>query len=141
MSELQMLPTWLDAGAAALSGAAPPAPTLAAAMPGLAAAQSLTPLQRLQRVQQSGLAECAGAAEPVYLAWRRFLRGHGPSVLVIDATGPDAKALGIGHRARPRPVAAGGGPADRGRPARQPQGRTSPAARADGPRSGLPECR
>ncbi len=94
MSELQMLPTWLDAGAAALSGAAPPAPTLAAAMPGLAAAQALTPLQRLQRVQQSGLAECAGAAEPVYLAWRRFLRGHGPSVLVIDATGPDAKALG-----------------------------------------------
>ena len=55
--------------------------------------------------------------------------------------GPRREGPRIGHRARPRPVAAGGGPADRGRPARQPQGRTSPAARADGPRSGLPECR
>ncbi len=89
-----MLPPWLDAEAAALAGAAPPAPTLAGAMPGLAGAQSLTPLQRLHRVQQAGLAECGGAGEPVHLAWRRFLRGHGPSVLVIDATGFDVRARG-----------------------------------------------
>ena len=68
----------------------PPAQTLARALPGLAQAQSLTPLQRLQRVQESGLAECGGAGEPIYLAWRQFLRGRGPSVLVIDATGFDA---------------------------------------------------
>ena len=62
MSELalQMLPAWLDADAAALAGAVPPAATLAGAMPGLAKAQSMTPLQRLQRVQQAGLAECGG---------------------------------------------------------------------------------
>ena len=94
MSELRTLPAWLDAGAAALSGAAPPAPTLEGALPGLARAQSLTPLQRLQRVQQSGLAECGGAGEPIHLAWRQFLRGRGPSVLVIDATGFDARARG-----------------------------------------------
>ncbi|MCK7577579.1 MAG: hypothetical protein MZV65_18420 [Chromatiales bacterium] len=64
------------------------------ALPGLAQAQSLTPLQRLQRLQQSGLAECGGAGEPIYLAWRQFLRGHGPSVLVIDATGLDVRARG-----------------------------------------------
>ena len=94
MSELQPLPTWLDAGAAALAGAEPPAQTLAAALPGLARAQSLTPMQRLQRVRESGLAESSGAGEPVALAWRRFLRGHGPSVLVIDATGLDVRARG-----------------------------------------------
>ena len=54
----------------------------------------MTPLQRLQRVQQSGLAECGGAGEPIHLAWRQFLRGRGPSVLVIDATGFDARARG-----------------------------------------------
>ncbi len=94
MSELQLLPAWLDAGAAILAGATPPAPTLDAALPGLALAQSLTPYQRLQRLQSSALAECGGAGEPVYLAWRQFLRGHGPSVLVIDATGLDVRALG-----------------------------------------------
>ena len=94
MSELQMLPAWLDAGAAALAGAVPPAQTLAGALPGFTQAQSLTPLQRLQRVQESGLAECGGAGEPIYLAWRQFLRGHGPSVLVIDATGLDVRARG-----------------------------------------------
>ena len=72
----------------------PPAQTLAGALPGLAQAQSLTPLQRLQRVQESGLAECGGAGEPIYLAWRQFLRGHGPSVLVIDATDFDVRARG-----------------------------------------------
>ena len=94
MSELQLLPAWLDADAAALSGAVPPAPTLAGALPGLAKAQSLAPLQRLQRVQQAGLAECGPAGEPIHLAWRHFLRGHGPSVLVIDATSFDVRARG-----------------------------------------------
>ena len=51
-------------------------------------------MQRLQRVRESGLAESSGAGEPVALAWRRFLRGHGPSVLVIDATGLDVRARG-----------------------------------------------
>ena len=63
-------------------------------MPGLARAQSMTPLQRLHRLQESGLAECGGAGEPIHLAWRQFLRGRGPSVLVIDATGLDAHARG-----------------------------------------------
>jgi NADH-quinone oxidoreductase subunit F len=94
MSELQLLPAWLDADAAALSGAVAPAATLAAALPGLAKAQSLTPLQRLQRVQQSVLAECGAAGDPIHLAWRQFVRGHGPSVLVIDATSYDERARG-----------------------------------------------
>jgi NADH-quinone oxidoreductase subunit F len=94
MSELQMLPPWLDAGAAGLAGMAPPPQTLEGAMPGLAHAQPLTPLLRLQRLQGSGLVECGGAGEPVHLAWRQFLRGHGPSTLVIDATDLDARARG-----------------------------------------------
>ena len=95
MSDLLLLPAWLDAGAATLAGAAPPAQTLDAALPGLAQAQSLTPAQRLQRLQASGLAECGRAGEPIYLAWRQFLRGNGPSVLVIDATGLDSRELGM----------------------------------------------
>ena len=94
MSELRILPTWLDADAAALAGAVPPAQTLAGALPGLAQAQSLAPVQRLQRVRESGLAESSGAGESVALTWRRFLRGHGPSALVIDATGLDVRARG-----------------------------------------------
>ena len=94
MSDLRTLPAWLDPGASSLSGAAPPAPTLEGAMPGLARAQSMTPLQRLHRLQESGLAECGGAGEPIHLAWRQFLRGRGPSVLVIDATGLDARSRG-----------------------------------------------
>jgi NADPH-dependent glutamate synthase beta subunit-like oxidoreductase/ferredoxin/NADH:ubiquinone oxidoreductase subunit F (NADH-binding) len=94
MSDLQMLPKWLDAGAAALAGTVPPAQTLSGAMPGLARAQSLTPLQRLHCLQASGLAECGGAGEPIHLAWRQFLRGRGPSVLVIDATSFDVRARG-----------------------------------------------
>jgi len=90
----RLLPDWLDADAAALSGAVAPAATLAAALPGLDRARSLSALQRLQLVQRSGLAEWGGAGEPVHLAWRRFLRGHGPSVLVIDATSFDPRALG-----------------------------------------------
>ena len=141
MSELRVLPAWLDAGANALSGAAPPAPTLEGALPGLARAQSLTPLQRLQRLQQSGLAECGGAGEPIHLAWRQFLRGRGPSVLVIDATGVRRALPRLGRRPRRRAVAARRGGSDRGRPARQPQGRAAPAGGADRPRGGPPERR
>ena len=139
MSDPQMLPTWLDAGAAALAGAVPPAQTLAGALPGLAQAQSLTPAQRLQRVQESGLAECGGAGEPIYLAWRQFLRGRGPSVLVIDATDFDARALGSAAvlesatwlLAEGVLIAAGL------RDSRT--GGTAPAGRADGARSRVPE--
>ncbi len=92
--ELQVLPAWLDADAAALSGAVPPAATLAEALPGFAKARSLLPVQRLQRLQESTLAECGGAGEPIFLAWRQFLRGHGPSRVVIDATGFDVRARG-----------------------------------------------
>ena len=96
MSELRMLPTWLDEDAAALAGAVPPASTLEGALPGLTQARALMPLERLHRLQKSGLAECGGAGEPIHLAWRQFLRSHGPSVLVIDATGFDVR-----HAARP----------------------------------------
>jgi NADPH-dependent glutamate synthase beta subunit-like oxidoreductase len=94
MSELANLPAWLNAGPEALSGYAPPAPTLEGALPGLARAQSLAPVQRLQLVRESRLAESNGAGESVALTWRQFLRGHGPSTLVIDATGLDARARG-----------------------------------------------
>ncbi len=94
MSEVQMLPPWLDANAAALAGAVPPAPTFSGALPGLARAQGLNPLQRLQYLQESGLAECGCAGEPLYQAWRQFLRGHGASVLVVDAAGLDPRARG-----------------------------------------------
>ncbi len=94
MSDLQMLPAWLDAGAAALAGAVPPAPTFAGALPGLSAAQALSPLQRLQRVQEAGLAECGYTGEPIYHVWRQFIRGRGAAALVVDATSLDARALG-----------------------------------------------
>ena len=94
MSDLQMLPAWLDIGAAALAGSVPPAKTITDALPGFAQAQSLTPLQRLQRVQESGLSECSGAGEPIYVAWRQFLRSRGSSALVIDATSLDPRARG-----------------------------------------------
>jgi NADH-quinone oxidoreductase subunit F len=79
------LPAWLDAGAAV-----PPAPTF----PGLDRARGMNPLQRLALLQASGLAECGYAGEPLYLAWRRFLRGHGASVLVVDAAALDSRARG-----------------------------------------------
>ncbi|MBP0464199.1 FAD-dependent oxidoreductase [Roseomonas sp. PWR1] len=92
MSDLPSLPAWLAAGDAGLSGAAPPAPTLDAALPGYAHARALSPLQRLQVLQGASLAECGGGGEPVHLEWRRFLRGHGPSTLVVDATAFDERA-------------------------------------------------
>ena len=88
MNERQWLPAWLD------PGTVPPPVTLDAALPGLTRAQSLHPLQRLQQLQASGLGECGAAGEPVHIAWRQFLRGHGPSVLVIDATDRDPRAHG-----------------------------------------------
>ena len=94
MSELHDLPAWLDVGAAVLAGSVPPGSTLEAALPGLAIARTLTPLQRMQRLQASGLAECGAAGEPVYAAWRQFLRDHGSSVLVIDATSFDIRESG-----------------------------------------------
>ena len=94
MTDLAVLPAWLDAGGAVLDGAVAPAATLADSLPGLSRAREMGPLQRLQHVQQAGLAECGPAGEPVYVAWRQFLRGHGPSTLVIDATGLDARAQG-----------------------------------------------
>jgi NADH-quinone oxidoreductase subunit F len=94
MSDLQMLPAWLDAGAAALAGAVPPAPTFAGALPGLSHALLLNPLQRLQRLQESGLAECGFTGEPLYHSWRQFLRGHGVSTLVVDAAGLDPRERG-----------------------------------------------
>ena len=94
MSDLELLPAWLDAGAATLAGAPAPAQTLSGALPGLDRAQGLTPYQRLQYLQASGLASCSGAGAPVSASWRQFLRGHGPSVLVIDATDLDPRSRG-----------------------------------------------
>ncbi|HZV55521.1 MAG TPA: FAD-dependent oxidoreductase [Rhodocyclaceae bacterium] len=94
MSDITKLPAWLDAGAAALAGGVSPALTLAGPLPGLTQAQALNPLQRLQRLQESGLAECGFAGEPLYHAWRQFLRGHGASLLVVDAAGLDGRAQG-----------------------------------------------
>jgi hypothetical protein len=109
MSELHILPDWLDTSAAALAGSVPPAASLADALPGLTQARTLTPVQRLQRLQQSGLAECGAAGEPIHFAWRQFLRGHGPSVLVIDATDFDTRARGSAAvlKTAPRLVAEG----------------------------------
>jgi NADPH-dependent glutamate synthase beta subunit-like oxidoreductase/ferredoxin len=94
MSELRMLPTWLESDAAVLAGSITHAPNLESALPGLTQARELTPLERLQRLQKSGLAESGAAGEPIYLAWRQFLRSRAPSVLVIDATGFDSHARG-----------------------------------------------
>lgn len=92
MSDLQILPAWLDADAAALAGTVAPALPLAGALPGLNQARQLNPLQCLQRLQESGLTRCGYSGEPLYLAWRQYLRGHGASRLVIDATSLDARA-------------------------------------------------
>ena len=94
MSDLPQRPSWLDG--TVMAGSVAPAATLERAMPGLHRAQSLAPLERLRVLQQSGLAECGPAGEPIHLAWREFLRGHGPSALVIDATQLDARAHGAG---------------------------------------------
>ena len=56
MSEPKILPAWLDADAAALAGAEPPAQTLAGALPGLARAQSWRPF--------SGFSACGSRALP-----------------------------------------------------------------------------
>jgi len=94
MSDINTLPPWLDQDAAALAGNAPPATTVAGALPAYTSALELTPLERLQKIQASGITECGTSGEPVHLAWRQFLRGYGPSTLVIDATSPDINAQG-----------------------------------------------
>lgn len=94
MSEESTLPAWLDYSAAALAGVVEPRSSLETALPGYTHAQTMTAMQRLQRLQESGLCECGGSGEPVYFAWRQFIRGRGPSVLVIDATNFDDRALG-----------------------------------------------
>ena len=88
------LPSWLDHEAATLAGAVPPGNTIAGALPAYTKALSMSPLERLQRIQHSGISECGSSGEPVHLAWRQFIRGHGPSVLVIDATFLDIHSLG-----------------------------------------------
>ena len=95
MSDHLHLPSWLDQGAATLAGAIPPADTFADSLPAFTRAISLTPLQRLQLIQESGITECGYSGEPVHLAWRQFLRGHGNSVLVIDATLQDQHSLAL----------------------------------------------
>ena len=60
-------------------------------------------MQRLQRLQESGLAECGASGEPIYMAWRQFLRGRGPSVLVIDATDFDSRSHGSARVIRDAP--------------------------------------
>lgn len=94
MSGISMLPSWLDHEAATLAGAVPPGFTIAGALPAYTKALSMSPLERLQRIQQSGLFECGSSGEPIHLAWRQFIRGHGTSVLVIDATFLDIHSLG-----------------------------------------------
>ena len=92
MSAVQTLPGWLDQDAAALAGPVPPGRTLAGALPGLAQARELTPLQRLQRAQDSGLAESSGSGEPTLCGLAPVSARRLPTVLVIDATGLDARA-------------------------------------------------
>ena len=94
MNDLLHLPSWLDQEAATLAGAIPPADTFADSLPAFTRAISMTPLQRLQLIQEAGITEYGYSGEPVHLAWRRFLRGQGDSVLVIDATMHDQHSLG-----------------------------------------------
>jgi NADPH-dependent glutamate synthase beta subunit-like oxidoreductase/formate hydrogenlyase subunit 6/NADH:ubiquinone oxidoreductase subunit I len=89
-----ILPSWLDHDAATLAGVIPPAQTIADALPAFTNALSMTPLERLKRIQESGISECGASGEPIHLAWRQFLRGYGPSALVIDATSLDIHAQG-----------------------------------------------
>jgi NADPH-dependent glutamate synthase beta subunit-like oxidoreductase len=94
MSQPGDLPSWLDPDAGSHFGFTAPAATVAGSLPGYARAESMTALQRLAVVQASGRAECGGAGEPIAQAWRDFLRGHGPSTLVVEATGFDERAQG-----------------------------------------------
>ena len=103
MSGVARLPTWLKASDAILVGSVSSVKTLDGALPGLAQAQKLTSMQRLQRLQESGLTECGASGEPIYMAWRQFLRGRGPSVLVIDATDFDSRSHGSARILRDAP--------------------------------------
>ena len=94
MTDNIKLPSWLDRGAATLAGSVPPSNSFAGALPAYTKALSMSPLERLQRIQQSGISECGASGEPIHLAWRQFIRGFGPSTLVIDATTPDIHSQG-----------------------------------------------
>ena len=103
MSDGGTLPAWLDRGAAALAGSVPPASTLETALPGYCLARSLTPMQRLQRLQASDLVECGIRASRSISRGDNFFAGRGPSVLVIDATNFDVRALGSARVIRDAP--------------------------------------
>ena len=97
-------------------------------------------MQRLQRVRQSGLAECGGAGEPI--ASRLAAVPARPRAVGAGDRRDRPRRAGTRHGsgARGRPLAAGRGRADRHRSARQHEDRTAPAGRADGPRGALPQC-
>ena len=88
MSAQPTLPSWLNMGDAT------PAQTLGDALPGFDWAQTLSPLQRVQHLQTAALAESHGSGQPIDYIWRTFLRGNGPSTVVIDATVLDPESLG-----------------------------------------------
>ncbi|MBK1641194.1 hypothetical protein CKO12_04755 [Chromatium okenii] len=83
------LPTWL---AAASTAAVAPLTTLAAVLPGFTAAQQLSPLQRVQRVQDAGLLDCGGSGNPLAPHWQQVGRSRAAVQLVIDATDLDPNA-------------------------------------------------
>ncbi len=84
------LPTWL---AAASTAAVAPLTTLAATLPGFTAAQQLSPLQRVQRLQDAGLLDCGGSGNPLAPHWQQIVRSQAAAVqLVIDATDLDPNA-------------------------------------------------
>lgn len=88
MSAQPTLPAWLTMGDAT------PAKTIGDAVPGLERAQTLSPLQRVQYLRTAALSESHGAGVPIDQIWRMFLRGNGPSTIIIDATGLDPESLG-----------------------------------------------
>lgn len=73
-------------------------------VPGLARAQGMDALQRLAWVRECALLECGEGAEPLYPVWRRFLRGHGPSVLVVDAAQREPQSMAAAQVLRRVPL-------------------------------------
>jgi len=93
-TKTNQLPDWLDIDATILAGNQESKHSLASALPGFQKAQELTPVQRLQIVQKSGLSESGVSGVPIHVSWRQFLRGQGPATLVIDATCYDERSQG-----------------------------------------------